>query len=271
MDENPSTFENVDAKDLHLWQVSVPVLAAGIHEPVILDSLGYKKELSPAIRLSRVFLEEEELPEEAIHIVVERPQALKRDRDEDDDDPSNRLTIRKSRAKRRRSSENRQSYTAADGESLDLPPFISEMLKDDKYTPASCVAFSSLLHVQAGSTIATPSLGQKPKFFGEGYQSSTFFVTELMMELWEALASDGVSSVKKVLSGPMGVGKSYIAWFLAAKAYVHGWPVLYIADARVLNNSLTEESASTEICRRFLALNQDILTAKELYELIMHE
>ena len=68
----------------------------------------------------------------------------------------------------------------------------------------------------------------------------------------------------------MGAGKSYLAWFLAAKAYAHGWPVLYIADAAALDQPTSEE-ASTEICKRFLALNRDILSAEDLKEMVNHE
>jgi len=42
-------------------------------------------------------------------------------------------------------------------------------------------------------------------------------------------------SSKRVLSGPMDVGKSYLALFLAVKAFAENWPVFYIADACVLN------------------------------------
>ncbi|KAF9898937.1 hypothetical protein BX616_003432 [Lobosporangium transversale] len=66
----------------------------------------------------------------------------------------------------------------------------------------------------------------------------------------------------------MGVGKSYISWFLAAKAYAHGWPVLYIADANQLNNCDTNTDASRLICQLFLSNNKDTLTASELEEMV---
>ena len=111
------------------------------------------------------------------------------------------------------------------------------------------------------------SLGQAPKYFGQGTQGGQFFVTEQMMEVWELLANDTHHPIKKVLSGPMGVGKSYLAWFLAAKAYASGWPVLYFADAAELDQE-TSEKSSLEICQRFLALNRDVLTAADLKEML---
>ena len=44
-----------------------------------------------------------------------------------------------------------------------------------------------------------------------------------MIEIWNMLASDRDSSTKRVLSGPVGIGKLYFALFLAAKAYAEGW------------------------------------------------
>ncbi|ORZ19968.1 hypothetical protein BCR41DRAFT_32710 [Lobosporangium transversale] len=77
-----------------------------------------------------------------------------------------------------------------------------------------------------------------------------------------------VSRLSRNVYGPMGVGKSYISWFLAAKAYAHGWPVLYIADANQLNNCDTNTDASRLICQLFLSINKDTLTASELEEMV---
>ncbi|ORY89186.1 hypothetical protein BCR41DRAFT_402741 [Lobosporangium transversale] len=88
--------------------------------------------------------------------------------------------------------------------------------------------------------------------------------TEQMMELWEEMKKETGLGFAKCLTGPKGVGKSYITWFLAAKAYAHGWPVLYIADANTLADCQENVRASRVICQRFLDLNKDILTAKEL-------
>ena len=66
----------------------------------------------------------------------------------------------------------------------------------------------------------------------------------------------------RVLSGPIGVGKSYLAFFLAAKAYSKRWLLLYVSDA----NSLIHDSnydIALEICTHFLAINKDILTVDD--------
>src|SRR5689334_12731327 len=101
------------------------------------------------------------------------------------------------------------------------------MLKQSKFTPASCNQFKLQLDkVQAGQKITLPSIGQVPKHYGKGYQGKSLFVTEQMMEMWNFLSSDSDHSIKRVLLGPMGVGKSYLALFLAAKAYAERWLLL---------------------------------------------
>jgi len=47
---------------------------------------------------------------------------------------------------------------------------------------------------------------------------------------------------RRVLSGPMGVGKSYLSYFLTAKAYAEGWLVLYISETGELDRKTEEES-----------------------------
>ena len=64
-----------------------------------------------------------------------------------------------------------------------------------------------------------PDLGDSPKGFGEGYLQNSIVVTQQMIDLWETLSANQQCSIKRVLSGPMGVGKSYLALFLPAKAY----------------------------------------------------
>ncbi|KAF9427369.1 hypothetical protein BGZ76_002366 [Entomortierella beljakovae] len=86
------------------------------------------------------------------------------------------------------------------------------------------------------------------------------------MGVWEEFSADSERSIKKVLAGPMGVGKSYLALFLVAKAYSEGWPVLYVADAADLVKSDLNRSGE-EICKRFFALNKDILTVGDLENL----
>ncbi|CAG8474931.1 9704_t:CDS:1 [Paraglomus occultum] len=162
---------------------------------------------------------------------------------------------------------------ASDGQSVDLPSNIIDLLNDNQYVPESRADFLEVLQdVQAGQSITLPNLGQQPKHFGKGYQGRAFFVTQQMVDMWQTLSTDQQQpcSIKCVLSGPMGVGKSYLALFLAAKAYSENWPVLYIADAGKLDQP-TEENSSIEICHRFLSLNKDILTAAELKKLVEHE
>ncbi|KAF9421342.1 hypothetical protein BGZ76_003982 [Entomortierella beljakovae] len=60
----------------------------------------------------------------------------------------------------------------------------------------------------------------------------------------------------------MGVGKSYLALFLAAKAYSEGWLVLYVSDASELVQPDLDATGS-ELCKRFFALNKDILTVRD--------
>ncbi|KAF9992510.1 hypothetical protein BGZ79_002998, partial [Entomortierella chlamydospora] len=179
--------------------------------------------------------------------------------------------IEESPVKRRRSLENWKRYTAADGNSVDLPPYILDLLKNSEKMPDPRTSFQSLLNVKADDQITSMDLGQKPKFFGGGFQGHEFIVTEQMMEIWEELERDSQSYIKKYLSGPMGIGKSYISWFLAAMAYACGWLVLYIADANDLNNRTTEADVSELICQLFLSINKDILTASELNGMVVHE
>ncbi|KAF9308417.1 hypothetical protein BG003_011153 [Podila horticola] len=112
-----------------------------------------------------------------------------------------------------------------------------------------------------------PSVGQSPKDFGLYGQPHRFFVTEQMLELWNDMRGDKKTTYRRILSGPTGVGKSYLSYFLVARAYAEGWLVLYISDAGVLDKKDENESAS-EIVKRFLALNNDILTGAELEMLV---
>ncbi|KAF9898378.1 hypothetical protein EC991_011417, partial [Linnemannia zychae] len=110
-------------------------------------------------------------------------------------------------------------------------------------------------------------MGQLPKEFGRDGQGRGLFVTEQMLELWKDMRGDQEFTYRRVLSGPMGVGKSYLSYFLAAKAYAEGWLVLYMSDAQGLVRDDENESAS-QVVRRFLALNKDILTGIELKMLV---
>ncbi|KAF8942044.1 hypothetical protein BGZ47_006926 [Haplosporangium gracile] len=114
-------------------------------------------------------------------------------------------------------------------------------------------------------------MGQTPKEFGRHGQGRRLFVTEQMVELWEDMRGDQEFTYRRVLSSPMGVGKSYFSYFLAAKAYSEGWLVLYMSDAGLLDKNDENESALEVVAivvKRFLALNKDILTGAELEMLV---
>ncbi|KAF9163681.1 hypothetical protein DFQ26_002274, partial [Actinomortierella ambigua] len=80
----PDTLNGVDAKDLTLWHVSNPASEDNDEISIRIDNVisDHKKKLNPLTRLTEVF--PEELPEETIHIIVQRPPpTLKRDREKD--------------------------------------------------------------------------------------------------------------------------------------------------------------------------------------------
>ncbi|KAG0357638.1 hypothetical protein BGZ54_000262 [Gamsiella multidivaricata] len=104
---------------------------------------------------------------------------------------------------------------------------------------------------------------------GKAVDLPSSWIEILMLELWEDMRGDKDRTYRRVLSGPMGVGKSYLSYFLAARAYAEGWLVLYIPDAGLLHTE-TEEESKLELVRRFLALNKDILTGNEL-EMLVNE
>ncbi|KAG0344766.1 hypothetical protein BG005_001679 [Podila minutissima] len=65
-------FEDIAADKLTLWCVSIPIIDDDDENPILLNNVtSEKKKLSPATRLSKVF--SEDLPEETIHIIVQRP------------------------------------------------------------------------------------------------------------------------------------------------------------------------------------------------------
>ncbi|KAG0014800.1 hypothetical protein BGZ81_000252 [Podila clonocystis] len=70
--EIPDTFNGVDAKDLTLWRVSIPITEDD-EIPILLNDISDedKKKLGPATRLSKVF--PEDLPDETVLIIVHRP------------------------------------------------------------------------------------------------------------------------------------------------------------------------------------------------------
>jgi hypothetical protein len=172
------------------------------------------------------------------------------------------------RNKKIRIIEDWRQYTASDGKVVDLPPPWIDMLACTEFVPEPRAAFGHLNDsVQAGDAVIAPSIGQIPKGFGLFGQNRKLFVTEQMLELWEDMRGDQESTYRRVLSGPMGVGKSYLSYFLAAKAYAEGWLILYISDAGELK-SYDEDVSAWKLVKRFLALNKDILTGAELEMLV---
>ncbi|RUS14764.1 hypothetical protein BC938DRAFT_477229, partial [Jimgerdemannia flammicorona] len=98
------------------------------------------------------------------------------------------------------------------------------MLNDKKFAPAPYAAFHAFRNdLNAGDEIVVPKLGQSPKYFGEYFHQRKLLITEQMLSVWQEISVDRENSLKRVLSGPMGVGKSYLALFLAAKAYAERW------------------------------------------------
>ncbi|KAG0277967.1 hypothetical protein BGZ97_009804, partial [Linnemannia gamsii] len=68
--EIPDTFNGVDAKDLALWRVSIPV-AANKHKPIVLNEFESATELDPTDDVSDVFPDKP--PKKTIHVIVQRP------------------------------------------------------------------------------------------------------------------------------------------------------------------------------------------------------
>ena len=64
-------FSDVDADQLTLWRVSIPVVVANKHKPIALNEFESATELDPTDDLSDVF--EETPPKKTIHVIVQRP------------------------------------------------------------------------------------------------------------------------------------------------------------------------------------------------------
>ncbi|KAF9434783.1 hypothetical protein BGZ76_007422 [Entomortierella beljakovae] len=156
-----------------------------------------------------------------------------------------------------------EKYTAIDGISVDLPTAWVKILKGKDSQPAPRKEFADLKgDLQAGQRIVIPSMGEIPKDFKKYSSDSRLFITEQMLRLWDEIKSPQQNAYRRVLSGPMGVGKSFLSYFLAAKAYAEGWITLYIPDAGVLDKDTIQRS-EFEIVKRFLVLNKDILTSND--------
>ncbi|KAF9127204.1 hypothetical protein BG015_004577 [Linnemannia schmuckeri] len=264
--KKPNDFSDVDANKLTLWRVSIPKIKQS--SPITIDALDDKTELDePRTRLSQVFSKP---LDDNTYILVQRPPparsppasdyiSQKRPTADELDLPAN---------KKIRITEGWRRYTASDGKVVDLPPSWIGILANTEFEPEPRAAFDHLKDdLRAGDAIIVPSMGQTPKEFGRHGQGRRLFVTEQMLELWEDMRGDQEFTYRRVLSGPMGVGKSYLSYFLAARAYAEGWLVLYLSDAEVLDKNKQDESA-LQVVKRFLAMNKDILTGAELEILV---
>ncbi|KAF9080350.1 hypothetical protein BGX23_002284 [Mortierella sp. AD031] len=268
-DQSP-IFDDITANSLTLWRVSIPVVSANKHKPIVLSEVESSTELDPTDDVSDVFPKTP--PKKTIHIIIHRPPparsppvsdyiSQKRPTTDELDLPAN---------KKIRITEGWRRYTASDGKVVDLPPSWIGILANTEFEPEPRAAFDHLKDdLRAGDAIIVPSMGQTPKEFGRHGQGRRLFVTEQMLELWEDMRGDQEFTYRRVLSGPMGVGKSYLSYFLAAKAYAEGWLVLYMSDAQELDRDDENESA-LQVVKRFLALNKDILTGTEL-EMLVNE
>ncbi|KAF9351729.1 hypothetical protein BGX26_010335, partial [Mortierella sp. AD094] len=101
-----------------------------------------------------------------------------------------------------------------------LPPALIKLLNTEEFTPAPREEFKHHLddkHV--GDEITLSPLGQEPKHYGLGYQGKSSFIIEQTKRMWEEFLTNSTHSIKRVLSSPMGVNKSYLILFLAAKVY----------------------------------------------------
>ncbi|KAF9321929.1 hypothetical protein BG006_002504, partial [Podila minutissima] len=68
--EKTNVLGDFDADELTLWHVSIP---DDDDIPIPLDSVPEKKKLKATTKLSKVFIGE--LPEDTIHVIVQRPQS----------------------------------------------------------------------------------------------------------------------------------------------------------------------------------------------------
>ncbi|KAG9062067.1 hypothetical protein KI688_006789 [Linnemannia hyalina] len=259
----PIWFKYLEAEDLTLWSVSIPITKDNEDTPILLEDVpsSDKNKLGPTDDVSELF---QQVPlKKTIHVIVQRPPpavTMKRLLEQDPQYLPQK--------KRIRIEEGWKPFTASDGILVDLPPYWIDILASTEFVPKPRAAFDHLKgNLQAGDAIIVPSMGQNPKDFGLYGQDHNLFVTEQMLELWDEMRGDQEFTYRRILSGPMGVGKSYLSYFLAARAYAEGWLVLYISDAGVLDKNKQDESALQAV-KRFLALNKDILTGAEMEMLV---
>ncbi|KAG0042715.1 hypothetical protein BGZ90_009318, partial [Linnemannia elongata] len=64
-------FDDIPAKDLTLWRVSIPLVPKKDRKDISLSDVPLKEELDETDDLSEVF--QDKLPKKTIHIIVQRP------------------------------------------------------------------------------------------------------------------------------------------------------------------------------------------------------
>ncbi|KAG0014707.1 hypothetical protein BGZ82_001683, partial [Podila clonocystis] len=69
-----NNFQDVEADDLTLWRVSIPVDPANKHRPIVLNEFESATELDPTDDLSHVF--DDQPPKKRIHIIIQRRPGL---------------------------------------------------------------------------------------------------------------------------------------------------------------------------------------------------
>ncbi len=63
----------------------------------------------------------------------------------------------------------------------------------------------------------------RPKFYGS---TEKFLVTQQMIDIWTEI-ENSKGFLRLVPVGPMGIGKSYLSYFLAAMAFASCYRLLY--------------------------------------------
>ncbi|KAI7831220.1 hypothetical protein BC939DRAFT_499161 [Gamsiella multidivaricata] len=91
-----------------------------------------------------------------------------------------------------------------------------------------------------------------------------------MTEILQMLARDSKFPVKKSCRVQWAYESRILPDSLRPRRDANGWPVLYVSDATILKQGASERT-SIDICKRFLAINRDILTVAELREMVTYE
>ncbi len=146
---------------------------------------------------------------------------------------------------------------------------------------ASRAAFSNALgEAVVGSLIdlADLSLGTDPKHFA----AANFIWTSQVDKFWNEVqghvqAQKPRQAAKLIASGPPGMGKSYIAWGLAAKAFASGYAVFYLADSpnwfkeNWFDGELTSADRLCSMTKLLFDFNWDIISSSDDHLGFVHQ